>query len=114
MSLSLGRKAITLAGERVELCCTMRAATTISDLYGGLLAAQQRCINLDATAIVVVVNAGANRNGEAAKKTDEQVFAAGLQTVAGDVIEFITLLANGGRPPSAGSPGADTVGNGEG
>lgn len=113
MKIAQGRKAITLGGERVELLCTPRAAVKISDAFGGLLTAQQRCITLDVTAIIAIINAGANRSGEDAKKTEDQVFEAGLNDIAGDVIDFITLLANGGKPKAdetAGSAG----GNGQG
>ncbi|MCW2242805.1 hypothetical protein [Azospirillum canadense] len=114
MQISQGRKTITLGDETVEMLCTPRAAMRLSDAFGGLLQAQQRCIGLDMTAIVAVINAGANRAGDAAKRTEAQVFAAGLQDVAGDAIEFITLLCNGGKPRGESAPADEGAeGNGQ-
>lgn len=93
-----GNIAIELDGNALELVPTVDACIKISRLGGGLNAAVQRCLQLDFETICAVITAGLNLNPVQAKTVPEAVYKQGLMALSGPCIDFINVVANGGRP----------------
>jgi hypothetical protein len=92
------RVTIDLNGDLVELRPTPDAILALSakyDGFGPLLAALQR-YNMQAFIDVVVTGAGAE--GRDAKALRDRTVLEGMPSLMGPVSEFVTILANGGRP----------------
>lgn len=100
-----GNVPIMLNGVEHQLVPTLGACMAISGIAGGLNAAVQRCVALDFVTICQVIEAGMNLNPTQAKKLREEVYAAGLINLFGPCIDFIQIVANGGRPPPAAEDG---------
>ncbi len=108
---------ITLNGDDVTLKPTPRAALAISSHFGGYRQAIEKLATMDLAAATTVVAQGAGIKGEAAKGLSEKVYRAGLSNLTPDLIEYVAILANGGRRPdeaaSSGDDEDDDEGNGE-
>lgn len=95
-----GDVAITLDGEEQFLRPTAEACMAISRMGGGLVAAIQKCRNLDFDAIVDIISIGLGVNpGQKAKIIIPAVFRSGTMHLAADCILFIRTIANGGILP---------------
>lgn len=82
-------------GKLGTLSPTLGAAMSISSTFGSFMTALERIGLLDFNAIVAVVAAGTGK-----KKLDVQpgVYEYGLPDLVQPCSDFVTLLANGGKP----------------
>lgn len=105
-----GNIRIILDDKEMELVPTLQACMTISRIGGGLNAAVQRCLALDFDTICQVITAGLSLNPTQAKMVPEAVFKSGTINLHADCIDFINVVANGGRPipEDDGEAGEDT------
>lgn len=90
---------IELDGQELILVPSLNACIRISRMAGGLNSAIQRCAQLDFETICEVVAAGLDANPVQAKKIPDAVFKTGMIGLHAKCIEFIHVVANGGRPP---------------
>jgi hypothetical protein len=100
-TIGAGDVQIVLDGEAATLKPSLRAAQTISRQAGGVVGAMQAVAKFEFDAIVLVVAQGlgkvkADEMGEIA----EQVYRTGLTDLVPKLTEFLTNIANGGRPSS--------------
>jgi len=93
-----GNIPIELDGKQLQMVPTLAACLAISRIAGGLHAAVQRCAQLDMDTICAVIQAGLNLNPNQAKMLPGAAFNAGLMTLSAPCIDFINVVANGGRP----------------
>ena len=87
-----------LDGKDMELVPTLQACMTISRIAGGLNAAVQRCLQLDFDTIEQIVTAGLALNPTQARKVGEAIYKTGLIALSAPCIDFINVVANGGKP----------------
>lgn len=99
--LGAGNVTITLDGEDYTLKPSLRAAQTLSRQAGGLIAALEAVGRLDLDAMVSVIALGIGAEGAEAKALAEKVWRTGVADVSAPVTRFISIIANGGRPPEA-------------
>ncbi len=92
--LGAGNVEITLDGETAILRPTLKAAQTLSRRSGGLVALVQEVTKFDLDAVTAVVALGLDRQP---KDVADAVWRTGVSDLAGPVVEFISVLANGGR-----------------
>lgn len=92
---------ITLDGKAVELKPSLKAATTISRQANGLVGAIEALGKLDMDVLTHVIALGADRDD--VKALEEPVWRAGISDLATRAIEYVTLLANGGRTLEGGA-----------
>lgn len=93
-----GNVLIELDGKEMELVPTLQACMTISRIAGGLNAAVQRCLNLDADTICQIITAGLALNPKQAQAVPEAAYKTGLIGLSAPCIDFINVVGNGGRP----------------
>lgn len=98
--LGAGNVEIELAGETVTLRPSLKAAQAISRLDGGIVGAIERAARFDIDLITACVAHGV---GQSVKEVEEAVFTTGLTVLAPPVMEFLSRLANGGRPSAKGN-----------
>lgn len=94
--LGAGNVEIELDGETAVLKPSLRAAQTISRDAGGIMGAAEAVIRLDFDVINRIVALGL---GKEPKDTEDQVWRTGISELSPKVNRFLTILANGGRPP---------------
>lgn len=100
--LGAGNVSIELDGRTVILKPTLRAAQTISRQKGGIVGAIEMVSRLDFDTIVQVVSLGSSASDRDAKDLPDRVFEAGITTLSGPIIRYLSMLANGGRPQTTG------------
>lgn len=102
-TIGAGDVNVMLDGEMVTLKPSLRAAQTISRQAGGIVACMQAVgrFDLDVIALVVAQGLGKVKSAEV-NEVAEAVWRTGLTDIVPKVTEFLTVLANGGRPASAG------------
>lgn len=76
---------------------TLDAAIRLSNMPGGINKMVDRCLNYEFDAILTVVQVGL---GENSKDLPQIVFKTGMLELAPSCIEFLHVIANGGRPIS--------------
>ncbi|MBB3937672.1 hypothetical protein [Aureimonas phyllosphaerae] len=91
--------AITLGDEEYELKASLKAATAVSNRFGGFANALAAVAGSDLAAIQFVVRQGVPLRDISSKDLDEVVWLAGTRHLMGDVMSYVTRLANGGRDP---------------
>ena len=74
---------------------TLRAAKTVNSVFGSFMVALQKLGELDQNAFFVVIAAGL---GKKVHEVEDDVFAHGLPDLVSPCSDFVTLLANGGKP----------------
>ena len=89
---------ILLDGKQQVLQPSLQACLTVSKLHGGLNAAVQRCAALDFETICAVITAGLGLNPTQARMIPEAVYRTGTIQLYGPCVDFIHVIANGGRP----------------
>lgn len=94
--LGAGNVEIELDGEAVTMRPSLKAAQTISRDAGGIMGAAEAVIRLDFDVINRIVALGL---GKEPKDTEDQVWRTGIANLSPKVNRFLTVLANGGRPP---------------
>ena len=78
---------------------TLGAATRISRAFGGFQAAHQKILASDLDAFVTVIQHGLGLKTEAETRgLRERVWSAGISKLMLPLVEFVSILANGGRP----------------
>ncbi len=97
-----GEIEITLKGKAMVLKPSLEACLAISKMGGGLNAAIVRCRNLDFDTIAEVVRLGLGygANTGAAKEIPLALYEQGVIDIAGACIDFVHVVANGGRLPT--------------
>lgn len=96
-ALGAGDVPLILAGEEKTLRPTLRAATEISRMAGGIAGAIQRCANFDVDTLTRVVTLGLNLTPNGAKDLPEKLFKEGYHKVAPACIKYLGALLRGGR-----------------
>jgi hypothetical protein len=76
------------------LRCTLRAAKKINGLFGSIGAAIEKVGNLDLNAYIFVAAAGLGKDPDA---VEDKVFTTGMRDLCAPMIEYLTMLSNGGR-----------------
>ncbi len=89
---------IELAGKTMTMVPSAQACMAISRLHGGLNAAVQRCAVMDFDTICAVIQAGLGLNPNQARMVPDAVYTAGTMFLSAACIDFIHVVANGGRP----------------
>jgi hypothetical protein len=99
-----GNVPIELDGKSFELKPSLAACMSISKLGGGggMHTMVARCGALDFDAIHAVITAGLGLNPTQAKNLGEAIYKTGLMDLASPCIDFINMIANGGRPVEEG------------
>lgn len=107
-----GHVEIVLDGEKVTLAPTLFAATHICKHFGGFQAASAKLYaqDLESYAAVVRGGLGYKADKDAAGLLDK-VFASGTINLLYPLVEFVLILANGGKPLA---PAAETDAPGKG
>lgn len=82
-----------------ELKPTMKAATSISNRFNGFNNALQAVASNDLASITYIVRQGVPLNDISSKDLEKAVYAAGTRNIMGDVLRYVTRLANGGSDP---------------
>lgn len=103
-SLGAGNVEIELDGESVTLRPSLKAAQGISRLHGGIVNAVDSLTRFDLDTLTAVIALGL---GKEPKEIAEEVWRTGASVLAPKAIEFVTIVANGGRPVSGGEGTAD-------
>jgi hypothetical protein len=85
---------ITLNGRTETLVCTLRAARIVN-AGGGFIEVLRKLTAYDMDAYVGVVAAGLNKKPA---DVEDAVFASGLPDLNEPLSNFVSMLANGGRP----------------
>lgn len=85
--------------ETVTMRPTLRATQYICRLSGGAIGAIEGCSRADFDLVTNIVKHGLSLTDNGAKDLPERVWRTGILKVAVPCIEYVTILANGGRPP---------------
>lgn len=97
--ITTGEVSIILGDDDKTLVPTLGAATRISRAFGGFQAAHQKLLASDLDAFVTVIQHGLGLKTEAETKgLREKVWSAGISSLMLPLVEFVSILANGGRP----------------
>jgi hypothetical protein len=92
---SIGEVDIILNGKARTLRCSLAAAKVVNAAANGCQGMIARLGMMDLDAYITVVAAGLNQKY---KDVEEPVYKTGMPALNGPLIEFVTYLANGGRP----------------
>lgn len=108
---------ITLGDDEFELKPSLKAAANVSQRFGGFNGALQAVANNDLAAVTFIVRQGVTVKTISTDDLSEAVYEAGTRNLMGDVMKYVTRLANGGKDPDEtdGEDDADRrdEGNGE-
>lgn len=100
-TIGAGDVIIILDGEPATLKPSLRAAQTISRQAGGIVGCMQTVAKFDLDAVTLVVAQGLGKvKADEMSEVAEQVYSTGLTDLVPKVTEYLTNLANGGRPSS--------------
>lgn len=94
-TIGAGDVHITLGDTDVTLRPSLKAAMALSGRQGGIVDMVNRCVNLEFAAIHDVIVAG--MGGKTSKDLQQLIFEAGLGDLAAPCIQYLNVLANGGR-----------------
>lgn len=100
-SLGAGNIEIELDGETVVLRPNLKAAQNISRSKGGIMAAVEAVGKFDLDTMVNVIALGLGAEGKEARDLADKVYSTGMADLVSPVINYLTILANGGRPMQA-------------
>lgn len=97
--ITAGETLVTLNGDAILLRPTMRAATQLSRLYGGLAKVRAELVAENFDAVVATLRLGAAMTDRDARDLGERVYENGLtgELLVG-LIKFVAMLGNGGKP----------------
>jgi hypothetical protein len=93
-----GEVTIKLNGEPVTLKCTMRACEQVDAVFGDFPTAMNKIGSMSFASFVAIVAIGL---GKKQAEVKDDVFATGMPPLVDPLLEYLGLLANGGRPPEA-------------
>jgi hypothetical protein len=88
---------IKLGGQDVSLQFDLTAAKAVNAHFGSFTAAFRRIIEFDFVAYCAVVAAGTDQD---IKDIEADVYEAGMPDLAKPLADYLSALANGGRPPA--------------
>ena len=99
--LQIGQGDVTcfLDGEQVTLKPSLHAVKMLCTGDGGIGTMVQRVSMLDFNAILMVVVAGLGLSGNGTKDLPEKLYKTGLFKMSAVCIQYLNILANGGKPP---------------
>jgi hypothetical protein len=100
-AIGAGNVEIDLDGETVVLRPTLKAAQTISRQAGGIRKAIDALGNFDIDVMTSIITLGMDLTGREAKDVADKVWRTGMADLTVPVIQYLTILANGGRPVDA-------------
>lgn len=107
--------AVEVGGKTYELKPTLQAVRAVGQSLGGLGPAFRRIrdLDIDAMAAIIVAGCGAQMKNREIDALTEAVWQhEDKVSLGGDLIDYLTILLNGGRRPAeTNQPGADE-GNG--
>lgn len=107
-SIGAGNVTITLDDEQVTLRPTLRACQTISKQAGGIMSAVQAVGRFDLEVMTSVIALGLDiRKPAELNALAEKVYQSGMAELVEPVTQFLSILANGGRPVAGGEGEAD-------
>lgn len=107
-SLGAGNVTITLDGQEVILRPTLRAAQTLSKQNGGLMAAVNAVARFDIEVMTSVIALGLDiRKPAEINDMAEKVYSTGMADLVEPVTQYLSILANGGRPVTGGEGDED-------
>lgn len=90
---------IELDGKQFTLRPTLQACQQISRMAGGLTAVRMKIGGLDFDTICDVIGYGIGLNPtQRAKMLPEAVYRAGIINLIAPLVDFVMIIANGGRP----------------
>jgi hypothetical protein len=99
---------LALPGESYFLVPTLGAMRKIDRQFGDISTAIERVAKLNFAAIVAVAKIGADVRDEAAtKKLEQRLYERGVGSAAAPLVEYLGVLANGGRRMDETAPGSD-------
>lgn len=108
MSIGSGNVTIVLDGEEVVLKPSLKAAQTISKTSGGIISAINAIGRFDLETMVTVIALGLGKTGTRdVQDLAEKVYSTGITELVEPVTQFLTIVANGGRPVSGGEGDQD-------
>lgn len=111
-NLSEGEVEIDLNGTKLTLKPTLAAIKALSRTHGGMNAVIQGLIGQNFETAVAVIRFGANMSDRDARNLEDRVFRNGLTTeLLTRLIEYVGMLANGGKPVVAAEPEPASEGN---
>lgn len=93
----IGDVPLDLDGEEVILRPSLKACIGISRLHSAPYETAQKVLGLDFDTSVKVLALGLN---QAPKQLEERLYRTGLVNVRNELIRFIHIVNNGGRPPA--------------
>lgn len=96
-TLGSGNVDIELDGETVTLRPTLKAAQNISRAKGGIMAAVEAVGKFEFDTLVSVIVLGLGVDGKEARDVAEKVYSTGMADLVAPVINYLSILANGGR-----------------
>ena len=96
-NIGSGDVEVRLGGEKLVLRPSLNAAIKLSTMPGGLTKLVTRCSNLDFEAISDVLIIGGEMKVD--EKTKEKIYKAGLIDLTVPCIEYLNILASGGKRP---------------
>lgn len=102
-SIGAGNVDIELDGETRTLRPTLRAAQTISKQAGGIMSAVQAIARFDLEVMTGVIALGLDIKKPAeVNELAEKIYSTGMADLVEPVTQYLSILANGGRPVSGG------------
>lgn len=102
-TLGAGNVTITLVDEEVILRPTLRACQTISKQAGGIMSAVNAVGRFDIEVMTAVIALGLDiRKPAEVNELAEKVYTTGMADLVEPVTQYLSILANGGRPVSGG------------
>jgi hypothetical protein len=106
-SLGAGDVQIVLDGETVTLRPSLKAALTISREAGGIMGAFRGLSDLNLDTVIGIIAVGL---GKKPADIEEAVWRTGVGSLVPGVTQFVSIIANGGKPVD-GSDGGSEKGN---
>lgn len=95
-----GEVSFNLGDTKVTMVCTRKALKGLSTLYPSLFDLSMQCAQFNLKAICDVIQVGANGDDSEREMLENAVYEAGVNTVSGHTVRYLTLLFNGGREPA--------------
>lgn len=109
--LNAGEVEITLNGETLTLKPTIRAITTASRQFGGLMKAVEALRAGDLDAMAALISLGLGLQDKDARKMPDRVAENGITDgLVVALINFVGILSNGGKPLADDGEGAGSGG----
>lgn len=96
----VGDVQIELGGEEVILKPSLHATLQLSRQQGGIVGAINKVGQLDMDTFVAAISLGLNlKNTRDQRDLAEKVYKTGMVDLVAPVTKYLTILANGGKPP---------------